>query len=128
LLIRKALRNFFTHEETSMRRMRQAANLPALYRRQGWQQNGANQIQDIRANAQGRIGSMEQAYKRTLDMTRTTHHARTLTLIRTWRKTARWWREKAAGLSSLQLGFEQRKIARWYDVAARELYREVLSK
>ena len=59
---------------------------------------------------------------------RGTHHARTLTLIRTWRKAARWWREKANGLSSLQLGFEQRKIAKWYDLHARELYREVLSK
>jgi hypothetical protein len=60
--------------------------------------------------------------------TRTTHHTRTLTLIRTWRKAARWWREKANGLSSLQLGIEQRKIAKWYDLHARELYREVLSK
>jgi hypothetical protein len=59
---------------------------------------------------------------------RGTHHTRTLTLIRTWRKAARWWREKAAGISAYSLGFEQRKIAKWYDLHARELYREVLSK
>jgi hypothetical protein len=60
--------------------------------------------------------------------TRTTHYTRTITLIRTWRKAARWWREKAAGISSHSLGIEQRKIAKWYDLHARELYREVISK